>query len=152
MEERYLTNFQPSKVHKVNIGGIQFPDAYRFEWVLEPLRQNGLVNYTMTIGDISSTLHIQKYGSWAQKASLTLNQSKMDIPAKSVIASKVKLAIEKRGSVFRLLLDDREMLIARLLRHRPGTGATFSVWHEQGQESATHFKLLRVSGTAIVGE
>lgn len=143
-----VVNFEQQKVHKLNVGNVDFPEDFSFEWIIAThAHRYGLlssVSYSMEVGDARVRLHIPH--NPYDGAVVSINDTKATVNFNAVSNRIVKLTLVKRGPVFQVLLDDREILLARYETYKHARGFTFTA---EARESEYQFAILKVSGTVL---
>lgn len=75
---------------------------------------------------------------------IKINDTIKEVPA-SLFDTTVTIALEKRGSVFRVFVDGQEYLVARYDQFTSDQAFTIEIERTYGIE----FSLLRITGTAL---
>lgn len=121
---KVLKPFKPGPA-VLRVPGVKFPENFRFRWVVS---QGGGDRYPyqqafVQIGNISAGLYYSHSGHGAYL--LSINESV--IGGSRLSATTREYVLEKKGSVFRLLVDGSQVLLARYPAFKVDSGFILSL-------------------------
>lgn len=124
-EQKVLTTFQPGPV-QLRIPDVKFPENFRLRWIIsgdsECLHSPSAY---VVLGGLEAGI---KETSCGQEYWAFIGQSEVKVGGRIVTSAPMELVLEKRGPVFRLILDGREVVISRNPDRNPIDGMNLILW------------------------
>lgn len=131
--QKFLTNFEKVD-QKFTVDNVKFPKNFKFEWVIFVM---GGEDHHVNIGNLPISIAIGNYGKGMYPK---MAESRKEIGG-NYKDKTMKISLEKRGDVFRLLVDGNEAILARYPDFKIPTSFSFEL--ESG------FKLYKIIGTDL---
>jgi hypothetical protein len=125
--KRVLQAFEKTKEYKVHTSLIEtWPEDFRMEWVIKCDADTWSESYLMLIGDLTVELKLVP-GSWSS-ARFQMNESRAEVRNFSGQGGTVfRVAVEKRGAVFKGYVDGVELIVMRMESFRPPQHLTLTI-------------------------
>lgn len=142
-KQRVLTTFQPGPL-KLRIPDVKFPDNFRLQWIISGDSEclHAPHAYVVLAGLQAGIKQSFCNEYWAY-----LGNSQVKLGQSIVTSSPMELALEKQGAIFRLLIDGREVLVARDPAHEHIDGGfNLVLGAEQDTGYQTHVSLHLLEG------
>lgn len=132
-KKRVLKPFEWQSMHKGSITDVAFPNNCKVKWTIRTggfLANQGYMR--LVVGGAAIMIRVpSSCHSHADRHAVVLNNS--STPVDGLADKIVSLVLEKRGSVFTLFCDDREVLVARYENFKSPRGFSFDSKDMEGR-------------------
>ncbi len=131
--EKFLTPFEKG-VHRFSVDNIVFPKDFIFEWIINCGRSGYHdQQHAVTIGDVKIAI-CYEHGLWTYCSRMNETAAEHE----DIRGKTVKVSLKKIGAVFRLFIDDKQILMARYPEFKPPSRFIF--------ETGTIFRFYSIKG------
>ncbi len=134
--QKFLTPFEKSSNHNFIVNGIEFPNNFKFEWIIN-CGSRGFMNqwHSVKLGNVTI-----KIGDGYNSNKVMMNNTKKEYQC--VAGKIIRVSLKKMGDICKLFIDDKEIIMARYPNFIKPTGVSFEM-------HPSHFKLYRIIGTKL---
>ncbi len=134
--QKFLTPFEKSSNHNFIVSGIEFPNNFKFEWIINCGSRGHMHQWHLVkLGNVTI-----KIGDGYHSNEVIMNNTNKEYQC--VAGKIIRVSFRKMGAICKLFIDDKEILMARYPQFKKPTGVSFEI-------HPTHFKLYKIIGTDL---